>query len=225
MSLTGQYDKNLESVEKKLVASDQVSQAMNVRGERDGLKQSEVVTSALNFINRYGKRPAYADRALANNLDPVYLDDLEEIDAKIGYAKLGKHGENGDGVGRKILVRGATPLHSLYTHPPSDGTSSVSYVLGGAFSTFKGIVTVTDTSNPRVPLIFRILGDNNVLWQSQPVKKAGETQGFAFSIKKIKKITLEVNCPGVNYQAGAVWQDPRLYLGNSIKGLPAKSYD
>ena len=209
--LTGQYDKDLESLEKRLVASDKIDQAKSVRSERNEVQQSEVVILARNALTKPGKQLSiFTDRAVGGNPTPVYLDDLEEIDVKIGYGKLGKHGEDGAGANRKFSVRGITLTHALYTHPPSDGSSSVSYRLGETYSTFRGIVTVTDDSNPRVPLIFRVIGDNDILWQSQPVRKAGETQEFAVSIKKIKKITLDVTCPGVNHQSGAVWQDPRL---------------
>ena len=141
---------------------------------------------------------------------PIYLDDLQEINTYV-YNTIGKHGQDSEKGLKKIFIKGITPKHSIFEHPISNRTASISYLIDSlGYSTYKGKVTIADGAMPESPLTFRVIGDNVTLWESRIIKRAGDIQEFSIPIKGKSKITLEVSCPGPNSFAWAVWLEPRL---------------
>src|SRR5205823_1509379 len=68
-----------------------------------------------------------------------------------------------------------------------------------------GILTVPETA-----LVFRVVGDGKVLWQSQPKKEPQVGTDVAVSVAGVKILRLEVDCRGPSVNGHAVWIDPRL---------------
>jgi hypothetical protein len=148
----------------------------------------------------------------------VYLDDLEEAVSNIGWGKLGKHGKTGYPVGiagaisvDSILFRGKQPLHALSTHPAASSSSFVDYNLGGKFHLFIGIAGFIDSnsaaSRPSA-LTFRVIGDNKLLWRSWPSRTDG--QHARVGVTGVRRLRLQVDCPGKNAEAWAAWMMPRV---------------
>src|SRR5262249_450552 len=72
-----------------------------------------------------------------------------------------------------VVVGGKPPRHGFFTHlpHPEDGsTASVSYRLGGHYSTFVAYVTLNDgPQRSPTPITFSVYGDGRLLWRSEPV--------------------------------------------------------
>ena len=143
----------------------------------------------------------------AGKAKTVYLDDLQPIDFKIGYGRLGKHGD-GPKDDSRCTVKGVVPAHSLCTHPPNNGAAHVAYQLGGQFRAFKATATLGETS--ATPLTFRVFGDGQLLWQSRPLKTPEDSAECDVRVSKIKTLILQVHCPGSSVKAWALWVDPVL---------------
>ena len=195
-ALLAKYDQVLAQAQAQLVKGNRIDDAILAKAKRD-----EVAAAWLAGI------PIAPPPVLPSG--PEYLDDLDEFDVKLGWGKLGKHGAGPD-EGSRILIRGINLSNSIVAHPPGNGASSISYRLAAAYSTFKGTVTVPDRIIMKTPLTFRVVGDNNVLWKSHPVKNMKDAQDFSISVRNVKKLTLEVNSPGTASQAWAVWLKPSL---------------
>lgn len=138
----------------------------------------------------------------------VYLDDLNGFNVKVGYGRIGLHGT--DGEKRPILVNKIVPKHSIFLHPPTNGSSTVSYRLNRSYSVFEGKATLVDNAMSRTPLIFRVLADNVPLWESGKIQSSKNGQNFSVNIKDAEIITLEVICQGAYTNAWAVWVEPNL---------------
>lgn len=160
-----------------------------------------------------------ASASLKTN-QPVYIDDLQEGKYSC-YPILGKRGI--DHTSTTIIWRGSHPSHSLMLHPHGERGGYVIYNIEGAFAAFEGIAAITDNPGyqPDCPLTFRILGDGNVLWTSRPQTKKGDGEAFQVSVGGVKELRLEVQCPGRNFGAHAVWLEPRLLVKAPTQSLTA----
>jgi hypothetical protein len=135
----------------------------------------------------------------------VYLDDLQPSDSYVGFWKLGTHGEIAvNGLWKEM--KESVPAHSLCTHPPRDGAAHVSYQLDGRFADFKATAVVANRTV--TPLTFAVFGDGKLLWQSRALKSLDDSEECAISIREVKTLKLQVDCPGSNGGAVPVWIDP-----------------
>jgi serine/threonine-protein kinase len=141
----------------------------------------------------------------------VFLSDLIETNPLVGFGRFGKHGNLGYDSGH-IVVNGQPSPQGLSLHPPAKGISHVVYRISKYYNVFQTGVALNDTAGqpPEKPITFLVLGDNKVLWKSQPVQKPGEVQDCAVIISGIQTLTLRVHCPGNRDHAHAVWIEPRL---------------
>lgn len=145
------------------------------------------------------------------SLDTTFLDDLTELSASVGKGSLGKHGEAGYSPPGKLRVRGSPPPHALSMHPPSTGSSNVSYNLDGKYRSFTGVAAIMDDAKQmQSKAIFRVYGDGKQLWSSRALRGAGEYQECAVKITGVQILKLEVICTGPNNDARAVWVAPML---------------
>jgi hypothetical protein len=153
--------------------------------------------------------PAAAAAAPRSGGGPTYLCDLQESDAKLGHNLL-KGGKTFNGA--STAVNGEVSAHGLSTHALRDGTAHVEYDLGGRFRSFTAKVGIVDAVKHAVtPLTFRVVGDGKTLWESQPVKVGDRpAQSCAVDISGVKTLRLEVQCPGSNESAQAVWMEPQV---------------
>ncbi len=191
-----------------------LAKALNkIKAERRLQEITELLADAGPVIGK--------SRAPAGQLVPkqvVYLDDLKEINFSVGWGTLGKHGQTGfqaDAAGatpQLLTFRGEKPAHALSTHPPANGGNSfVEYNLGGDFHLLLGMAGLADKDpgqNRFSDLTFRVIGDNKLLWQSWPLRLDG--QHFRVNVAGVRRLRLQVECPGRNANAWAAWFMPRL---------------
>src|SRR5262249_26097096 len=141
----------------------------------------------------------------------VYLDDLQETDSKVGFGALGKHGDAGYHNHRTAL-QGKSYSHALSMVPPGFGASQVTYDVQGKYRAFRGIAALIDNAqatHSRSPVIFKVIGDDRVLWHSPPLQKCGTGQECAVNIDGVKTLRVEVHCAGGDHtDARAAWLDP-----------------
>jgi hypothetical protein len=152
--------------------------------------------------------PAAVPRPLARG-GATFLSDARETDSKLGHPLL-KGGKSFNGA--DTLVSGEFSAHALSTHAVRDGTAYVEYDLGGRFRSFTAKVGILDAAkSPPTPLVFRVVGDGKVLWESKPLSKGERpTPSCAVDLAGVKVLRLEVQCAGDNESAQAVWLEPQV---------------
>lgn len=152
----------------------------------------------------------------ASSAEPaqVYLSDLLEQDVSVvANWKFGKKGQTGAPAGdknEKILVAGFESPNGLGLHPPSNGKSHVAYPLDKKYRTFATRVGLNDSSANKAasPVIFKVLGDGKLLWQSKSIQKLNNYDGCNLNVSGIEKLELEVECRGDASRCHAVWIEP-----------------
>ena len=167
------------------------------------------------------ERPASSSKGV---LKSFFLDDMPETSSVVYSSRLGKHGNYG-WKSSKGKVNGREYRHALSVHPTERESSSVvTYALGGRFISLNVVAALWDSANPKSPMTFKVIGDNNkVLWQAKPMQKAGQWQQCKVSLKGVKTLKLQVDC--TNYYYGhAVWINPQIIgrvapLPKNFKGL------
>jgi formylglycine-generating enzyme required for sulfatase activity len=141
----------------------------------------------------------------------VFLDDFMETEVTRSGFLLGKQGWGHDGT--PTSWRAKRPAHSLCLHPNRNSTFSVTYDLNGKYATFSATVGLADSvrpSGPASPLTFRVLGDDRELWKSPAIRDVKDEAPVHVSILGVQQLVLEVECPGGNDKAHALWIEPRL---------------
>lgn len=140
-----------------------------------------------------------------------YLADLPEQEAHVGHGAFGKNGDLGYG-DAKVIVNGSPASHSLSMHPPGGGTARALYHLAKRYKSFKAVVALNDTGSkePAEPVVFSLAADGKEVWKSRPLRKAGETQECAVSVKNVQRLELRATCPNGNAHCHAVWLEPHV---------------
>jgi S1-C subfamily serine protease len=150
--------------------------------------------------------------------DVLYLSDLKEMRHEVweyhpGFG-FGTNGKYLDGEKEKSIVLGGIPSpKGILAHPKANGVSRVVYDLNGRpFKYFQAMIGVNDERRygPHTPLIFEVMGDGKLLWQSKPVKRWGQPQLCSIALPTVSKLELLVRCPGDASFAFAVWCEPML---------------
>ncbi|GMF34709.1 unnamed protein product [Phytophthora fragariaefolia] len=154
------------------------------------------------------------------DVDPIFISTLREYHFSVGYGTLGKGNQLGyasNGDCQTVHVNGEAKQRCLSTHPPSQGDAYVIYDLAEAYHTITGEVALNDDTrndfleNGGVSLIFKIFGDERLLWQSKPVAEIHLVEEFEVSVRNVRMLELKVSCVGSNHCAHAVWVDPCLH--------------
>jgi len=60
------------------------------------------------------------------------------------------------------------------------------------------------------PLTFKVYGDGELLWLSDPVQKRADRRNFRLSVENVDLLELRVHCPASKTYAWAVWINPQL---------------
>lgn len=142
----------------------------------------------------------------------VYLDDEDEIDSKVANGTLGKHGWREDGK-KRAQFKGVQVEHCLSMHAIEQRYSYASYPLNGQYQEFQAIAAVLDNPQEPItgtPLVFRVIGDGKLLWQSQPIQQSGTGQPCRVAVHGVRQLTLRVDCPGSGRSAWSAWIEPRV---------------
>lgn len=139
----------------------------------------------------------------------VFLSDLPEQDADVGHGTFGKNGECGY-EGNKIKLRGVLSPKGISIHPPSKGSSRVTYVVPDTCAQFDVTVGINDTGGRQAsPVVFKVFGDERLIWESKPLLGAGKSEVCSVPIEQgTTKLVLVVQCQGAQRSAHAVWCDP-----------------
>ena len=176
--------------------------------------------------------PAEPSRATSNPLSSdskqtvLYLSDLKETRHEVweyhpGFG-FGTNGKFLDGKVEKPIVLGGMPSpKGILAHPKTNGVSRVIYDLKGRqYKYFEATIGVNDERRygPHTPLIFEVLGNGKLLWQSKPVARWGQPQPCSIALPQISELELRVRCPGDASFAFAVWCEPK--LTNEASPLP-----
>jgi hypothetical protein len=138
--------------------------------------------------------------------------DVDTIDDKTNHA-----------IDRAFTVGKVQFEHGVYLHPPARNSSAeASYPLEEGYQRLRGAVGIRDDvffPRAKSPLTFRLLGDGNELWRSRaPLQAAGEWEPFDVDLTGVRRLTLQVDCPGDHTGAHAAWLDPILVC--SASGAP-----
>jgi hypothetical protein len=160
----------------------------------------------------------------ATGLAKVYLSDLQELDAKLGFGQFGKKGKLGYGrPGAEIVVIGQASPNGLSTHPPNFGDAVVRYKVGRTAQEFRASVALNDTARATAsPLTFVVVGDGKTLWASRPVQTTRVVQNCAVAVTGVDVLELRVHCPGSYGEAHAVWLEPYVLTTGPAK-VPAST--
>ncbi|TMW66734.1 hypothetical protein Poli38472_014046 [Pythium oligandrum] len=158
-----------------------------------------------------------------NSIEPVFLSNLRDYHHIVGYGTLGKGNQlgyasasSGASQAGSIQVEGESKQRCLSAHPPSRGDSSVMYDLSEGYDKLLGAVAINDDVQGDVlrqrpiSLVFSILGDGKILWQSKPVSQIRAVEKFEVSVKGVRMLDMRVTCSGSNNCAHAIWVDPLL---------------
>ena len=161
------------------------------------------------FVHGEVKDEKPADKKELKN--GTFLSDLEEENVKMGFGKFGRNGdltlEN-----RRIKVNGVEYPKALYMRPAHRGSASVTYDLDRDYSTFKTRVAVDDFSpGAASPLTFKVFGDGQLLWSSEPVQKPRRHQETTLDVKGVDKLEIRVEAKDSSQDGHAVWLDPQVF--------------
>jgi hypothetical protein len=155
-------------------------------------------------------------------MQAAYLSDLQEYDAQALYpfGKNGMHGfsQSGDQVSPrlKIVFGKAESPKALSMHAPERGPARVKYRLDGQYRLFRGAVGLADmpgNNDPKAydtPVVFSVLGDGRLLWQSQTIRHRGVREAFRLSVAGVRELELRAEHHRSNVYCWAVWLDPYL---------------
>ena len=155
-------------------------------------------------------------RFVGTNLQSaMYLDDLPELrfDVKRDTA-FGKHGTYG-ALGEDLIrveYGGRMMAHSLVMHP--EKAAYAEYAVPEGTKGLAAITTVITHSNMKGSVVFKVFGDEELLWESAPVDKnsAKPDESFDVELDGIKRLTLRVECTGDSTNAWAAWLVPRFIV-------------
>jgi tRNA A-37 threonylcarbamoyl transferase component Bud32 len=110
-----------------------------------------------------------------------------------------------------ITVDGKRPGSFIFMHgnPEHEGPASVTYELGGRYSTFRTKVALSDTAGDVVAAVtFTVYADNEPIWSSRPIKVPRQIQECTRSVKGKQKLRLELTVDGPIRGTHGVWIEP-----------------
>ncbi|WP_304233645.1 NPCBM/NEW2 domain-containing protein [Jiulongibacter sediminis] len=119
--------------------------------------------------------------------------------------------------GGPLKIGGETFSTGLGTH----SVSNIKYNLGGQYSSFSGKVGLDDAINGQCgdnKIIFRIFGDNNLIWESDPLGKDDLAVSFDESVSGVQELELEVGMGD-----GSTACDHADWVDLILSGLPTLS--
>jgi hypothetical protein len=188
-------------------ASDLYSQIMNQLSDPIELtlanKRIAIVTD--------GAKPSAAASVQKQPEKALFLADLPEFNASVGYGKFGKNGDLGY-ENLQIVVAGQRSLKGISMAPPHNGSAFVTYRVPKGSGRFVAIAALNDSSQVKGdPVTFRVLSERGkVLWSTKkPLLGPGESEDVDIPLTGVSEITLVVQCSGNANFRHAVWVDPR----------------
>ncbi len=139
----------------------------------------------------------------------VYLSDLKPVEVRQVPYLDGSFPLQADRAvsGRPLRLGGKSYARGLGTHSRSELT----YNLNASYATFAAMVGVDDAVGTQGSVIFRVYGDEKLLWES-PVLRGGDVPvELKLDVKKVLLLRLEVDyADGGDAADHADWADARL---------------
>ncbi len=186
-------------------------------------KRLEQITSA---------NPATELEKGTKSREVVYLDDLREVDFRVGFGTLGKHGSTGypaEHQNAEVIFHQQKISHSLSTCPPSRSFAYVNYDLAGKYESLVTTVGVMDRlqrehkERPNSAMVFKVIGDGRLLWQSNPIAEFSQGQECSVDLSNVRKLQLRVEISGDYSHCHAAWINPR--VRTTIDSKPSEPDD
>ncbi len=173
-----------------------------------GLQAGTTYVYRVSAVNSAGNStPSTTATAMtfAANATPVYLSDLSWVSATSGYLTVQKDTSI---KGNTISLRGTTYTKGIGTHAASD----IVYQLNGNYTTFISDVGIDDEVNGNGSVIFRVIGDGKVLYQSAILTGTSPINSINRSVAGVQQLTLEVvsSIPGTIDYDHSDWAGARL---------------
>jgi predicted Zn finger-like uncharacterized protein len=157
------------------------------------------------------KPPFKVDPKLVGEWSEVYLSEMKEFDVQMGPWQFGKNGVLGDPKNTAIVTGEKKSPKGLGMHPTVVRPVRVRYALGKQAAKFVAAVALNEYPTPCPGMVtFEVLGDNKVLWTSKPIQARGDIQECKVDVAKISILELRVTVTGTEWNAHAVWLEPRL---------------
>jgi NPCBM/NEW2 domain len=136
---------------------------------------------------------------------------MTEFDVQMGLWKFGKKGVLGDPKDSAIAIGAKKYPKGLGMHPTLNRTVRVRYALGKQAAKFVAAVALNEYPTPAPGKVtFEVLGDNKVLWTSKPIQARGDVQECKVNVSTVSILELRVTVSGTEWNAHAVWLDPRV---------------
>jgi hypothetical protein len=167
------------------------------------------------------EKPAEPEPKMEPDAKPAYLSDMPAYNLRVAGGRFGKKGnldtQIDDPRATKIRVNGKPTPNGLSMPPDSDGIGTSKYLLSRRGGKFVASVALNDSiGDDKIPkpVTFVVLGDNKILWESNPVDTAKVVQECSVDVAGVQFLELRVMCTGAN--ALAVWLEPRI-VGGKLK--------
>lgn len=137
-----------------------------------------------------------------------YLTDLQPMEL-VGLAAPA------DEAFRVIEIDDRRYERGIWMQPDKpSGTSQVSYMLPEGYATLTGVAGIAKLpkvqGDMETTVIFRIYGDGNLLWESDPLRGAGARQEIAAEIAGVKLLALTCEADGALPSASGAFGNLRL---------------
>ena len=126
--------------------------------------------------------------------------------------------KTGDGVvPRSVAFSGQKCESVIWAQPEEDeGVAQVSYMLDDKFATLRGTAGISDAAggagagDQKPSAVFRIYGDSNLLWESEPLAGCGTAEQFEVQIKGIEVLALVAESSSPSEASRFAWGDVKL---------------
>ncbi len=132
------------------------------------------------------------------------------------FERVGINANGGDARG-SVSFSGQKCESVIWAQPDEDeGESRVGYILDGKPATLRGTAGISDaaddagTDGKKPSAVFRIYGDGNLLWESEPQTGFGAAQQFEVDVKGIEVLSLAAESGSSSEMSRFAWGDVEL---------------
>lgn len=161
---------------------------------------------------RVEKRLAAAARQSGGSGQTVFLADLPEN----GVAGQVMFSKDGQCFGKPFTVAGKTYPKSITALPKAKGFSTVAFAIPAGSLRCRGKVAIFTPATakagekPASPLVFQLVVDGDVAWQSPPLQKLDECVGFDVELDGGRVLELRTAVGDSDWCSWGAWLDPVL---------------
>ena len=109
--------------------------------------------------------------------------------------------------GRPITLDGAVYDRGFGVH----SFTAMDFAIGGAYETLSGTIGIDDAVRPRGSVVFRVIGDDEILFDSGDVSGAARSRSIKIDVRGVDMLRLVVDYgEGLDLSDHADWADVRL---------------